>query len=166
MPSGSYTTKIVFLSHFVAGKVYYCCNKNLCHIIIYFPIPWTASHCSEHTYSDHSWRCLPQLGTKRRGEGILRMEDAGTSEEDDIGSQDSNTPIDYGHLARNCSIKIITPAVKDSVITLYMFENCPMLINLHNASLVLPDREWIRWSPLNKYMCDRHGCQLSRPSRY
>ena len=25
---------------------------------------------------DHSWRCLPQPGTKHRGEGILRMEDA------------------------------------------------------------------------------------------
>ena len=42
-----------------------------------------------------------------RGEGILRMEDAGTSEEDDIDSQDSNTPIDHGHLARNCLIKIM-----------------------------------------------------------
>ena len=47
--------------------------------------------------------CVPQPGTKRRGEGILRMEDAGTSEEDDdIDSQDSSTPIDHGHLARNC----------------------------------------------------------------
>ena len=44
------------------------------------------------------------------------MEDAGTSEEDDdIDSQDSNMPIDHGHLARNCSIKIITPAMKASV---------------------------------------------------
>ena len=42
----------------------------------------------------------------------MRMEDAGTSEEDDIDSQDSNIRIDHGHLARNCSIKIITPAVK------------------------------------------------------
>ena len=32
-------------------------------------------------------------------------------------SQDSYTPIDHGHLARNCSIKIITPAVKSSVIS-------------------------------------------------
>ena len=48
------------------------------------------------------------------------MEDAGTSEEDDdIDIQDSNTPIDHGHLARNCSIKIITPAVKASVISKY-----------------------------------------------
>ena len=47
------------------------------------------------------------------------MEDAGTSEEDDdIDSQDSNTPIDHGHIARNCSIKIITPAVKASVISI------------------------------------------------
>ena len=45
------------------------------------------------------------------------MEDAGTSEEDDTNSQDSNTSIDHGHLARNCSIKIITPAVKASVIS-------------------------------------------------
>ena len=46
------------------------------------------------------------------------MENAGTSEEDEgIDSQDSNTPIDHGHLARNCSIKIITPAVKASVIS-------------------------------------------------
>ena len=57
--------------------------------------------------SYHSWGCLPQLGTKRRGKGILGMEDAGTSEEDDdIDNQDSNTPIDHGHVARNCSIKI------------------------------------------------------------
>ena len=82
-----------------------------------FKVHYLKNHCSEHTYSDHSWRCLPQPGTKRRGEGILRMEDAGTSEEDGIGSQDSDTPIDHGHLARNCSIKIITPAVKASVIS-------------------------------------------------
>ena len=64
-------------------------------------------------------------GTKRRGEGILRMQDAGTSEEeDDIDSQDSNTPIDHGHVARNCTIKIITPALKASVIS----QN---LLNLH-----------------------------------
>ena len=63
--------------------------------------------CSEHTYSDHSWGYLPQPGTKRRGEGILWMEDAGTSEKDDIDSQDSNISIDHGNLARNCSIKII-----------------------------------------------------------
>ena len=48
------------------------------------------------------------------------MEAAGTSEEeDDIDSQDSNIPIDHGHLAWNCSIKIITPAVKASVVSLY-----------------------------------------------
>ena len=59
----------------------------------------------------------PTVGDETRGEGILRMEDAGTLEEDDdIDSQDSNTPIDHSHLARNCSIKIITPAVKASVI--------------------------------------------------
>ena len=58
----------------------------------------------------------PEPGTKRRGERILGMEDAGTPEEDeDIDSQDSNMPIDHGHLARNFSIKIITPAVKASV---------------------------------------------------
>ena len=34
------------------------------------------------------------------------MEDAGTSEEDDIDSLDFKTPIDHGHLARNCLIKI------------------------------------------------------------
>ena len=48
----------------------------------------------------------PTAEDEHRGEGILRMEDTGTSEEDDIDSQDSNTPIDHGHQARNCSIKI------------------------------------------------------------
>ena len=73
------------------------------------PQEWSQSLCSEHTYSDHSWGCLPQPGTKRRGEVILRMEDVGTSEEDDdIDSQDFNIPIDHGHLARNSSIKIIS----------------------------------------------------------
>ena len=48
------------------------------------------------------------------------MEDAGTSEEDDdINSQDSNTPIDHSHLTWNCSIKIITPVVKASVISMF-----------------------------------------------
>ena len=52
------------------------------------------------------------------------MEDTGTSEEedDDIDSQDSNIPIDHGNLAQNCSIKIITPAVKTSVILKLMLE--------------------------------------------
>ena len=45
------------------------------------------------------------------------MEDAVTSEEDDTDSQDSNIPIDHGHLAWNCSIKIITPAMKVLVIS-------------------------------------------------
>ena len=40
------------------------------------------------------------------------MEDAGTSEEDDIDSQDSNSPIEHGHLARNCSIKIMLSIYK------------------------------------------------------
>ena len=66
--------------------------------------------------SDYSQGCLPQPGTKLRGEGILRMEDVGTSEEDDIDSQDSNTT-DHGHLARNCSIKIL----KQGNAVLYLF---------------------------------------------
>ena len=65
--------------------------------------------CRGYQYAASLCGCLPQPGTKRRGKRILRMEDAGTSEEDDdIDSQASNTPIDHGHLARNCSIKIIT----------------------------------------------------------
>ena len=53
-----------------------------------------------------SCRCVRCRGSQR--EEILRMEDAGTSEEDDdIDSQDSNTPIDHSHLPRNCSVKII-----------------------------------------------------------
>ena len=46
----------------------------------------------------------------------MGMEDSGTSEEDYIESQDSNIRTDHGHLARNCSIKTITPAVKALVI--------------------------------------------------
>ena len=67
------------------------------------------------------------------------MEDAGIAEEDDdIDSQDSNTPIDHGHIAQNCSIKIITPAVKASVISIFVvtkiyvgenFDNFEILIN-------------------------------------
>ena len=58
------------------------------------------------------------------------MEDAGTSEEDDdIDSQDSNTPIDHGHLARNCSIKIVTPAVKASVISPHFLPNKKFQVN-------------------------------------
>ena len=46
-------------------------------------------------------------GRNVEGKESWEMEDAGTSEEDDdIDSQDSNTPIDHGHVARNCSIKI------------------------------------------------------------
>ena len=82
---------------------------------------------SEHIYSDNSWGFLPQTGTKNLGKGILRMEGAGISkEEDDIDSQDSNTPIDHGHLARNCLIKIITPAVKASVISISSKSQSPI----------------------------------------
>ena len=45
---------------------------------------------------------------KRRGKRILRMEDAGTSEKEGTDSQDSNVPLDHGHLARNYLIKKIT----------------------------------------------------------
>ena len=60
------------------------------------------------------------------------MEDAGTSEEDDyINSQDSSTPIDHGHLAWKCSIKIKTPAVKASVISLGD-------VKIHDTIFILP----------------------------
>ena len=49
---------------------------------------------------------------KRRGEGILRMEDAVTSEEEDANSQDFNIPMDHSHLAWNYLMKIIMPAAK------------------------------------------------------
>ena len=45
---------------------------------------------SEHTRNGHSWGCLAQPEIKRQGEGILRMEDAVTSEEEDTDSQDFN----------------------------------------------------------------------------
>ena len=44
------------------------------------------------------------------------MEDAGTSEEDDIDSQDSNIPTDHSHLAWNCLLKIIMPAVQKATL--------------------------------------------------
>ena len=102
---------------------------------------FSASHCSEHTYIDHSWRCLPQTWTKRRGEGILRMEDAGTSEEDNIDSQDSNTPIDHGHLVRNFSIKIITLAVKACHLTNNIV-NFIVLVIVFKCLVTLPFR-WL-----------------------
>ena len=56
----------------------------------------------------------------------MRMEDAETSEEDeDIDSQDCNVPIDHGHLARNCSIKIIMSAVKPSHLRQHGHEVAP-----------------------------------------
>ena len=61
------------------------------------------------TYSDHSWGCLPQPGTKRRGVGVLKMEYAGTSEEDDdIDSQDSNRSMDQGPRASAASTPTAT----------------------------------------------------------
>ena len=71
-------------------------------LVFWLLVSAEASLCREQPYSDHSWKYLPQPGTKRRGEGILRMEDAGTSEEDDTDSQDSNIPTDHGHLDQNC----------------------------------------------------------------
>ena len=65
----------------------------------------------------------PEDVSHSRGQNIEGKESwewktPGTSEEDDIDSQDSNTPIDHYHLARNCLIKITTPAVKASVMSL------------------------------------------------
>ena len=62
-------------------------------------------------------QCLPFSGFFS-----LRMEDAGTSEEEDTDSQDSNVPTYHGHLARNNLIKTITPVVKAVVIS---HGNCP-----------------------------------------
>ena len=81
---------------------------------------FSASLWSEHTYSDHSWGCLPQPGTKHRGEGIPengRRRDFRRRGQRQSGFQ-YTVPIDHDHLARNCSIKIITPAVKASVISI------------------------------------------------
>ena len=71
------------------------------------------------------------------------MEDAGTSEEDDdIDSQDSNILIDHGHLARNCLIKITTPAVKASVITIKVeIRNFSITQSYHPLSKENTDRE-------------------------
>ena len=44
------------------------------------------------------------------------MEDTETLEEDDIDSQNSNIPINHGHLARNCSIKIIIIIITINII--------------------------------------------------
>ena len=56
--------------------------------------------------NDHSWRCIPQTGTKLWGKGILRMKDAVTSKVEDADSQDFNIPTDHGRLARNCLMKL------------------------------------------------------------
>ena len=63
-----------------------------------------------------SWGCLIQPVTKRRGEGILRMEDAMTSEEEDTDSQDFNIATDHSHLARNCLMKIKKPWSQISIV--------------------------------------------------
>ena len=65
--------------------------------VFHFPL----SQISFPTCNDHSWGCLPQPWMKRSGEGILRMGDAVTSEEEDTNSQDLNIPTDHGHLAWN-----------------------------------------------------------------
>ena len=76
---------------------------------------FTAKACTELQQTHLQRPLLPQLGMKHRGEGILRMEDAGTSEEEDTDFKNSNIPIDHGHLARYCLIKIIMPGVEASV---------------------------------------------------
>ena len=62
--------------------------------------------CSEHTYRDHSWGCLLQLGMKHLWEGILKTEDSMTLEEEDTNSQDFNISTDHSHLVWNCLMKI------------------------------------------------------------
>ena len=49
-----------------------------------------ASEANAPTATTPEYVCLPGQGTKRRGEGILRMEDAGTWKKRDTNSQDSN----------------------------------------------------------------------------
>ena len=111
---------------------------------------------SVHIIWDHSWRCFTQPGTKRRGEGILRMEEAGTSEEDN-NSQDSNTPIDHGHLACNCSIKIVSDVFNKLMENRYRIMHQPNICSvlytkdiiynnwLKNCLIYL--RKYNRWNP-------------------
>ena len=75
--------------------------------------------CNEQTYSDHSWGCLSQPWMKHCGEGILKMEDVVTSEEEDTSSQDFSVPMDHGHLAWNCLMKIKMSASKALIFSLY-----------------------------------------------
>ena len=49
----------------------------------------------ENNCNDHSWGCLPQSETKRRGKGILRIGDAVTSKEENTDSQYFNMPMNH-----------------------------------------------------------------------
>ena len=84
----------------------YLCNLHYISMKPYLAEPLQRTHPQRPLL-----KMSPTDGDETSRGGILRMEDTGTSEEDDIDSQDSNTPIDHGHLARNCLIKITTPAV-------------------------------------------------------
>ena len=64
------------------------------------------------------------------------MEEAGTSEEDDTGSQDSNTPTDHGHLARNCLIKNINIIMK-FLMGIKPLSHCVHCLTVYYSSLYL-----------------------------
>ena len=95
---------------------------------------------------------------KRRGEGILRMEDAGTSEEDDTDSKDSNIPIDNGHLARNCSIKIITLAVKASVVSILLWLDI-VLVFIYQVQIITKCFYEFFYTTDVPNLCDMHYCE-------
>ena len=59
------------------------CLRFTCLILIL-----TSSQFSPSLCNNHSWGCLPQLGMKCRGEGILRMEDTVISEKEDANNLD------------------------------------------------------------------------------
>ena len=84
------------------------------------------------------------------------MEDTRTSEEDDdIDSQDSNTPIDHGHLAWNCSMKIITPAVKASVISIW-----------HKLKKYTEQRKCLKKFPFFQLTGMNYQCSISNIMQY
>ena len=94
------------------------------------PLLWKTSSgvVAVGVFAAEALQMSPTAGDKTSRVVILKMEDAGISEEDDdIDSQDSNTTIDHGHLARNCSIKVIQECpemlfdIVEIVIVLVMF---------------------------------------------
>ena len=92
--------------------VYRCVGILTVNVVVFFQNPGVFHSLDSFPLTFHPWLWETSSGEVTVCVFVYLLQRL------NIDNQDPNTPIDHGHLAQNCSIKIIMLAVKASVISI------------------------------------------------